>query len=266
MLAADSSRNQRESAFFAEQFVLLLEPDMLPGPKHSRARNTLPGSERKQTRAEIDTVQVSGTRYGRVSMPRFPLPAIFSFAIIGFGGALFLSYSSFDTGDAIQFARQNSDVPVCSARAVPRDSQSAGFADQRSGQGGRLTASDGAGTEKVYSTRSSALFSSSARGQLRRVHAFSEFRTRNWNVGPAVATSAVRRMRRQIRLAVAPRKLRRTACRPFRSHLHGCPVQRWSHSLLRAVFHPRWLRNQRLVERKLARCHSPSRACNRISG
>jgi len=145
---------------------------MFLGFKHSRARNTIPGSKLKRTRAEIDTMQVSGARYARISMPRIPLPAIFSFAIIGFGGALFLSYSSFDTAGAIQLARPNSGVPVYSAKAVPRDSQSAGLAHQRSGQRGRLTASDGAGTEKVDSTRSNALFSS-ARGQLRGVDAFS---------------------------------------------------------------------------------------------
>lgn len=239
---------------------------MFLGFKHSRARNRIPGDERKRTRTEIETMQAIGTRYARISVPRIPLPAIFSFAIVGFGGALFLSYSFFDTDDATQFVRSKSDVPVYSGRAVPRDSQNAGLADQPFGQRGRSTASDGAGSEKVQSPRSSALFSSSARGQLRGVGAFSDFKTRNSYVGLTAATSAVPGMRRQIRVAITPRKLRRAACRPFPKHLHGCPVQRWSHSLLRVVFHPRWHRSQRLVEQKLARSPLARARLQRLSG
>jgi len=52
------------------------------------------------------------------------LPAIFSFALVGFGGALFLSYSFFPSGAATtSSARSVNEVPVYSARAVPRDAE-----------------------------------------------------------------------------------------------------------------------------------------------
>ena len=96
---------------------------MFLGFKHSRARNTIPGSKPKRTPAETDTMQAGGGRFGRTSVPRTQLPAIFRFAIIGFGGALFLFYSFFGTGDAIQFAHPKSDLPAYATRALPRDSQ-----------------------------------------------------------------------------------------------------------------------------------------------
>ena len=96
---------------------------MFLGFKHSRAGNTIPGTDRKRTRAETGTMQVSGARYARISISRIPLLAIFRFAIIGFGGALFLFYSFFGTGDAIQFAHLSGsnapDAEAGSLSAVP---------------------------------------------------------------------------------------------------------------------------------------------------
>jgi hypothetical protein len=198
---------------------------MFLGFKHSRARNTIPGGNCKQTPAETDTMQVGGARYTRTSIPRIPLPAIFRFAIIGFGGALFLFYSFFGTGDAIQFAHPDSDLPVYATRALPRDSQSASPADQRSGQRGRLTASGDAGAEKVHSTQSSALFSPSARGQLRGVGAFPEYKSHNSDPDPSTWV-----------FGVALVALVGARC-----------------------VHARWRRSQRLAEQKEARSHAPAR-------
>jgi hypothetical protein len=56
------------------------------------------------------------------AVPSLPLPAIFAFAVIGFGGALFLAYSGFiaTEGPHLAAAKQE-QVPVYSARAVPLD-------------------------------------------------------------------------------------------------------------------------------------------------
>jgi hypothetical protein len=63
-------------------------------------------------------------------VPAIPLPAIFGFAIAGFGGAFFLSYSSFSTAEATLSGRSPNHVPVYSARAVPLDSEKATMAWQ----------------------------------------------------------------------------------------------------------------------------------------
>lgn len=55
-------------------------------------------------------------------IPSLPLPAILAFAVVGFGGALFLAYSSFSTTEGPRFTAAKEDqVPVYSARAVPLD-------------------------------------------------------------------------------------------------------------------------------------------------
>ena len=60
-------------------------------------------------------------RFADIAAPRLPLSAIFGFAIVGFGGALFLAYSRFSSADGITSARSPAEVPVYSARAVPLD-------------------------------------------------------------------------------------------------------------------------------------------------
>src|ERR1700716_3609352 len=60
-------------------------------------------------------------RFADIAVPRLPLSAIFGFAIVGFGGALFLAYSRFSSADAIMSERSPDEVPVYSARAVPLD-------------------------------------------------------------------------------------------------------------------------------------------------
>jgi hypothetical protein len=60
-------------------------------------------------------------RFADLGVPRLPLSAIFGFATVGFGGALFLAYSHFSSADAITSARSPEEIPVYSARAVPLD-------------------------------------------------------------------------------------------------------------------------------------------------
>lgn len=65
-------------------------------------------------------------RAARIAVPRLPLPAILFFAVTGFGGALFLTYTnSFPSAaDGIQSAAAPiKDVRVYPARAVPLDLQ-----------------------------------------------------------------------------------------------------------------------------------------------
>ncbi|MCA1658903.1 MAG: hypothetical protein LC627_06370 [Verrucomicrobiaceae bacterium] len=58
-------------------------------------------------------------------IPSLPLPAILGFAVVGFGGALFLAYSGFTTTEGPHFAAAQEDQsPVYSARAVPLDASS----------------------------------------------------------------------------------------------------------------------------------------------
>ena len=60
----------------------------------------------------------------KVLVATVPLPAILGFAAVGLGGALFLSYSFFPGGAATaSSARSVNEVPVYSARAVPRDAE-----------------------------------------------------------------------------------------------------------------------------------------------
>jgi hypothetical protein len=219
--------------------------------RHFRARNT----PRHKSRD-----------YERISVPRIPLSAILSFAIVGFGGALFLSYSFFDTDDRWQVvARPKGNAPVYSARAVPLDSQSAGLAGQGSGEEGWATGSDGVGSEND-STRASSLLFSSARGQLIAVDSFSEFRAHSSAVGLSVAKSAAPRLHKHAHRAVTSRNMRRVASRRFLHHRNVTLIERWSRSLLRAVFHPRRHHNQRLAEQKSARSPSSRVRSPRTSG
>jgi len=69
------------------------------------------------------TLRRARERFVDLGVPRLPLSAIFGFAIVGFGGALFLAYSRFSSADSITSARSPDEVPVYSARAVPLDPQ-----------------------------------------------------------------------------------------------------------------------------------------------
>src|SRR5437763_16410940 len=69
------------------------------------------------------TLRRARERFVDLGVPRLPLSAIFGFAIVGFGGALFLAYSRFSSADSITSARSPNEVPVYSARAVPLDPQ-----------------------------------------------------------------------------------------------------------------------------------------------
>lgn len=60
-------------------------------------------------------------RAARLALPRLPLPAILSFAVAGFSGAVFLAYNSFSHAETKHSIAPANDVPVYSARAVPFD-------------------------------------------------------------------------------------------------------------------------------------------------
>jgi hypothetical protein len=60
-------------------------------------------------------------RAARLALPRLPLPAILGFAVAGFGGALFLAYSTFSAPETPHSLTSANDVPVYEGRAVPLD-------------------------------------------------------------------------------------------------------------------------------------------------
>ena len=60
-------------------------------------------------------------RAARIDLPRLPLPAILAFAVTGFGGALFLAYTSFSTPHTNHSLATVSAAPAHEARAVPLD-------------------------------------------------------------------------------------------------------------------------------------------------
>lgn len=60
-------------------------------------------------------------RAARLDLPRLPLPAILGFAVTGFGGALFLAYSTFNVPETSHSLVAASAAPVYEARAVPLD-------------------------------------------------------------------------------------------------------------------------------------------------
>jgi hypothetical protein len=100
---------------------------MFMGFKHGGAKCPL-----ARTRAN------STSHVAKALVPVIPLPAVISFAVVGFGGALFLSHSFFPASAGPSTSHSAPDVPVYSARAVPRDpekapvpEQSAAVAEQR---------------------------------------------------------------------------------------------------------------------------------------
>ena len=62
-------------------------------------------------------------RAARLALPRLPLPAILAFAVTGFGGALFLTYSTFSSPETSHSMVSKSVAPVYEGRAVPRDAR-----------------------------------------------------------------------------------------------------------------------------------------------
>jgi len=133
------------------------------------------------------TLRSAGDRFADIAAPRLPLSAIFGFAIVGFGGALFLAYSRFSSGDAITSARSPEEVPVYSARAVPLDPTPEQIA-AGSVAGIRPTVATQAESERtqaaertqiVEPTSSDSLFASSASGELKGFRNFTNFNASN---------------------------------------------------------------------------------------
>lgn len=121
-------------------------------------------------------------RFGDLAVPRLPLSAIFGFAIVGFGGALFLSYSHFSSADRVTSARSPDEVPVYSARAVPLGPEHERIsADSIAGLRRTVTQATEARTERTQTaeqfatdetTSSGSLFASSESGELKGFNNF----------------------------------------------------------------------------------------------
>ena len=62
-------------------------------------------------------------RAARLVLPGLPLPAMLGFAVMGFGGALFLAYATFSTPETSHSLVSASAAPVYEARAVPLDAK-----------------------------------------------------------------------------------------------------------------------------------------------
>jgi hypothetical protein len=129
-------------------------------------------------------------RFADIAVPRLPLSAIFGFAIVGCGGALFLAYSRFSSADATASARSPDEVPVYSARAVPLDpvperiaaESLAGLRPTVTGQAMEsetVRKQRAARFETADGTASDSLFASSARGELGGFNHFANFSAPN---------------------------------------------------------------------------------------
>jgi hypothetical protein len=145
---------------------------MATASKNSRTDKALPGAR---------------GRFADLDVPRLPLSAIFGFAIVGFGGALFLAYSRFSSADGITSARSPEPVPVYSARAVPLDPTPEGIA-ARSIAGLHPIVTPDRENERTQATErnqavepasSDSLFAASANGELRGFNNFTSFSASN---------------------------------------------------------------------------------------
>ena len=130
------------------------------------------------------TLRRARESFANLGVPRLPLSAIFGFAIVGFGGALFLAYSrrtrtSRSPTTSITSARSPNEVPVYSARAVPLDPQHERIAAEsvagiRPSAMAQTTQAEIERTQRAGHTQtiepqsasSDRLFASSARGEL----------------------------------------------------------------------------------------------------
>ena len=59
------------------------------------------------------------SRTGGSAVPWFPLPAILGFALLGVGGSVVLTYTTFSFAEADRFTSPSADTRVYEARAVP---------------------------------------------------------------------------------------------------------------------------------------------------
>ena len=133
------------------------------------------------------------SRFVEAAIPQLSLPAILGFAITGFGGALFLAFSTFQSADGIESRRPVGEVPVYSARAVPRDSENAADASkflslaQRTG----ITENSGRQNQKSGEADPADLLSPSASGELRGFNGFAGLNLPNTFLALAAANLTV---------------------------------------------------------------------------
>jgi hypothetical protein len=130
------------------------------------------------------TLRNARERFADLGVLRLPLSAIFGFAIVGFGGALFLAYSRFSSADSMTSARSPNEVPVYSARAVPLDPEhertaAGSVAGLRPPAPAQTIPAETERTQRAEHTQmvepesaSDALFASSARGELKGFNNF----------------------------------------------------------------------------------------------
>jgi hypothetical protein len=138
-------------------------------------------------------------KHRRVSvpaLPSLPLPAILAFAVIGFGGSLFLAYSSFHTTEGPQFAAAVPDqVPVYSARAVPLDIPSNDVVRRTLSVAQSVTAngpdSRKVDNDEVDTSSTAPLLASIASGELRGFSNFSKYSGSNVYLALAATTFGV---------------------------------------------------------------------------
>ncbi|MEN3367861.1 MAG: hypothetical protein V7609_4 [Verrucomicrobiota bacterium] len=129
-------------------------------------------------------------------IPSLPLPAIFAFALVGFGGALFLAYSSFSTTEGPQFAAAKEDqVPVYAARAVPLDVPGDDVVRRTLSIAQSITAaqSDARRIDKdeVDTSSTAPLLASTTEGELKGFSRFSNFSGSNTYLALAATTSGM---------------------------------------------------------------------------
>jgi hypothetical protein len=135
-------------------------------------------------------------KHCRVSVPvapSLPLPAILAFAMVGFGGALFLAYSSFTATEGPHFATAKQEqVPVYSARAVPLDVPSEDVVRRTLSVAQSITAtrtdSRKMDNDEADPSSTSPLLASIASGELRGFSNFSNFSGSNTYLAVAATT------------------------------------------------------------------------------
>jgi hypothetical protein len=194
------------------------------------------------------------------AVPSLPLPAILAFAMVGFGGALFLAYSGFTATEGPQFAAAKQDqVPVYSARAVPLDVPSDDVVRRTLSVAQSITAtrtdSRKMDNDEADPSSTSPLLASIATGELKGFSSFSNFSGSNTYLTLAATTFG---MSAQTNFAAPEAEMDSMS-----------PVPEASTWLCGAALialvgargaHARWHRSQQRVEKKSHRSNSSGMA------
>jgi hypothetical protein len=130
------------------------------------------------------------------AVPSLPLPAILAFAVVGFGGSLFLAYFSFRSTDGPHFAAaKEAQVPVYSARAVPLDVPSDDIVRRTLSVAQSIAAlrtdSRKADSDEADESTAAPLLASLTSGELKGFSSFSKFNGSNIYLALAATTFGV---------------------------------------------------------------------------